>query len=107
MIAQEAAEITTLVTQEFPVTQQFTYLDAASRGPWPNRTRAAVAQFAEEAQFPFANRVDDSAIPPPTAAIARAGLARLIGAAEEDLVWTANTSHGLNIAAQGIDWRPG
>ena len=107
MIASEATDVASLVEREFPVVRQFTYLDAASRGPWPERTRAAVAQFAEQAQTPFADYVDDSAIPHPAAALARTGLARLIGAGEEDLVWTQNTSHGLNIAAHGIDWRPG
>ncbi len=107
MIAPGAPDVATLVEREFPVVRQFTYLDAASRGPWPERTRAAVAQFAAQAQTPFADYVDDSAIPHPAAALARTGLARLIGAAEDDLVWTQNTSHGLNIAAHGIDWRPG
>lgn len=107
MIAPEATDVATIVEREFPVVRQFTYLDAASRGPWPERTRAAVAQFAAQAQTPFADQVDDSALPHPAAALARAGLARLIGADEDDLVWTQNTSHGLNIAAHGIDWRPG
>jgi cysteine desulfurase / selenocysteine lyase len=107
MVIQDANAMATLVEMEFPVAQQFTYLSAASRGPWPNRTREAVAAFAEWAQFPSAANVDDSARPHPAAALARAGLARLIGAGEEDLVWTQNTSHGLNIAAHGIDWRPG
>ncbi len=107
MITQETTEIAALVEREFPIAGQFTYLSAASRGPWPNRTREAVTRYAAEAQFPAAHRVDDSAVPPPTMALARAGLARLIRAAEEDLVWTMNTSHGLNIAAHGIAWRPG
>ncbi len=107
MVTQEATTLATLVEREFPVAQQFTYLSAASRGPWPNRTRDAVAAFAEWAQFPSAANVDDSARPHPAAVLARSGLARLIGADEEDLVWTQNTSHGLNIAAHGIAWRPG
>lgn len=107
MAIQETTAMATLVAREFPVTREFTYLSAASRGPWPERTRGAVAAFAEWAQFPSAANVDDSARPHPAAALARAGLARLIGAGEEDLVWTQNTSHGLNIAAHGIDWRPG
>lgn len=107
MVTQEATPIATLVEREFPIAGQFTYLSAASRGPWPNRTREAVAAFAEWAQVPSAAYVDDSARPHPAAALARTGLAGLIGAGEDDLVWTQNTSHGLNIAAHGIDWRPG
>lgn len=107
MVTQETTVLAALVEREFPVAREFTYLSAASRGPWPNRTREAVAALAGWAQFPSAEQVDDSARPHPAAALARAGLARLIGAAEDDLVWTQNTSHGLNIAAHGIDWHPG
>ncbi len=99
MAVQKTTDVAAIVEREFPVVRQFTYLDAASRGPWPNRTREAVSRFSEQAQFPFADRVDDSALPPPAQAIARAGLARLIGSGEDDLVWTSNTTHGLNIAA--------
>ena len=38
---------------------------------------------------------------------AREGLARLINAQPDDIVFTSNTTHGLNIVAQGIDWQPG
>jgi hypothetical protein len=52
MIASQATDVATIVEREFPVVRQFTYLDAASRGPWPERTRVAVAQFAAQAQTP-------------------------------------------------------
>ena len=41
----------------------------------------------------------------PIAGQARARLAGLLGVAEHDLVFTPNTTHGLNICAQGIAWR--
>jgi hypothetical protein len=43
----------------------------------------------------------------PAAQRARERLARLLHAQPDDIVWTSNTTHGLNIVAQGIDWRPG
>jgi selenocysteine lyase/cysteine desulfurase len=43
----------------------------------------------------------------PAAQLARERLARLLHAQPDDIVWTSNTTHGLNIVAQGIDWRPG
>jgi hypothetical protein len=52
MIASGAADVATLVGRGFPALRRFTYLDAASRGPWPERTRATVAQFAAQAQTP-------------------------------------------------------
>ena len=42
-----------------------------------------------------------------TELVVSARLARLIGADEQDILWTGNTTHGMNICAQGIDWRAG
>jgi selenocysteine lyase/cysteine desulfurase len=39
--------------------------------------------------------------------IARERLARLIGAQPEEIAFISNTTHGMNIAVQGIAWREG
>ena len=41
------------------------------------------------------------------AAAVRAAAGRLVGAAPGTVALTANTTHGLNLVAWGIDWRPG
>ena len=90
--------------REFPIVREYTYLNTASQGPWPDRTVRAVERAAALAQFPHGDKARAEPSPEPAA---RAGLARLIGADEADIVFTGNTTHGINICAQGIDWRPG
>lgn len=90
--------------REFPIVDEYTYLNAASQGPWPNRTARAVERVAALGQFPNTER---ALAEPAAEPLARARLARLIGAAESEIVFTGNTTHGMNICAGGIDWRPG
>lgn len=95
------------VAQEFPIVGQYTYLNAAAQGPWPDRTFRAVERAARLSQFPGTDRAREEPTAETAGGHARAALARLIGAGEDDFVWTANTTQGMNICAQGIAWRPG
>lgn len=97
--------LTTIRETEFPIVNDYTYLNTASQGPWPNRTVQAVQKAVAAMQYVNTPRGMPEAAP--AAQLARQGLARLIQAQPEDIVFTSNTTHGLNIAAQGIDWRPG
>ncbi|MEP7200801.1 MAG: aminotransferase class V-fold PLP-dependent enzyme, partial [Chloroflexota bacterium] len=90
--------------REFPIVRDYTYLNTASQGPWPNRTLQAVQQQTAVMQYVNTDRA--RAVPSPEAD-ARARLARLINARPADMVFTGSTTHGLNICAQGIDWRAG
>ena len=90
---------------EFPMVDEYTYLNTASQGPWPQRTVAAVQAAAAAMQY--VNTPQGMPETPPQADLARQRLAQLINAEPDHLVFTSNTTHGLNIAAQGIDWRPG
>ena len=90
--------------REFPIVAEYTYLNAAAMAPLPERTVRAIQHTAQLKQFPGTERY--RAKPQPEA-IAKERLARLINASTEDIVFTGNTSHGLNIAAHGIDWRAG
>ncbi len=87
---------------EFPIFRSYTYLNTAAQGPLPNRTVRAITATAESAQYPGTDR----ALPSPEP-IVRERLARLIGASPDELVFTSNTTHGMNICAQGIAWQAG
>lgn len=89
---------------EFPITAEYTYLNTATQGPLPASTCRALEQALAFAQFPETPRGRSIQ---PIAGQARARLAGLLGVAEHDLVFTPNTTHGLNICAQGIAWRAG
>jgi selenocysteine lyase/cysteine desulfurase len=100
-----SVDLAALREREFPIVGEYAYLNAASQGPWPNRTVRALHEFAAASQFPNTpGRAAAIAGPEPAA---RARLARLLGVGEETILFTGNTTHGMNICAQGIDWRPG
>ena len=88
---------------EFPMVTEYTYLNTASQGPWPHRTVAAVQAAAAAMQYVNTPRGMPEAAP--AADLARQRLAQLLHAPPDHLVFTSNTTHGLNIAAQGITLR--
>ncbi len=90
--------------EEFPVTKRFVYLDHAGVAPISRRVESAVIQFIgealEEAMFKYGmwmSRVDEI----------RKKCAMLIGSEPEERAFVKNTSHGLSIVAEGIEWRRG
>jgi selenocysteine lyase/cysteine desulfurase len=92
------------IREEFPILREYTYLNAASQGPLPDRTARAAERAIGLSQLPHSKEAMAEASPE---IAARSRLARLIGADEGDLLWTGNTTQGMNICAQGIDWREG
>lgn len=90
---------------EFPQAPNLCYLNHAAVAPWPQRTRDAVSQFAEEnvihgaRYYPRWNLVDQRL---------RAQLRALINApSADDISLLKNTSEGLSVIAQGLTWHPG
>jgi selenocysteine lyase/cysteine desulfurase len=90
--------------QEFPIAAEYTYLNTASQGPLPTSTRHALEQACLRAQFPETPRAKTER---GVADLARERLAALLHVGVDDLAFTLNTTHGLNICAHGIEWRPG
>lgn len=90
---------------EFPVTARWVYMNHAGIGPLPRRAverAAAVAAGAAEGgdrSWPARNDGCERA---------REAAARLLGARRPaEVAFVENTSAGLSLVAQGIDWRPG
>lgn len=90
---------------EFPQEPDLCYLNHAAVGPWPRRTAQAVASFAQQnmargaTDYPAWLKVERRL---------RERLARLINApAPDDIALVPNTSVGLSIISQGLDWRDG
>lgn len=90
--------------REFPLTAEQIYLNTATQGPLPTTTVGAIERGARQAQYPERAGVREALKEADTA---RALLARMFGATEDDFSFTPNTTHGLNICARGIEWRPG
>jgi cysteine desulfurase/selenocysteine lyase len=92
--------------REFPWAErgESIYLDHASTGPIPSRTRAAIASLGERRAEPFRLTPDDYF---PVHAKARAAAARLIGATPANIALMTNTSHGVNLAARAFSYGKG
>ncbi len=92
--------------REFPwaARGEAVFLDHASTGPLPERTRRVIdAQGLKRAE-PFRLTGDDLF---PVLQRARANAAQLIGAPSESIALVTNTSHGVNIAARTLPFGPG
>ncbi len=90
-----------LRAREFPITHGHIYLNTATQAPLPSSTCRALERAIAQAQYP------GLMLTPPYGERARAGLATLLRVEPTELVFTSSTTHGLNICANGIDWRPG
>lgn len=89
---------------EFPLRDDVLYLNHAAVAPWPRRTRDAVVAFADQnihlgaRDYPQWLAVE---------ARLRERLGWLINADPADVALLKNTSEGLSVIAEGLDWRPG
>jgi len=90
---------------EFPLAEDLIYLNHAAVAPWPERTRRAVAEFAEQ------NCIYGAAFYPDwlkKEALLRAQLKALINApSPDDIALVKNTSEALSFVAYGLDWQSG
>jgi selenocysteine lyase/cysteine desulfurase len=90
---------------EFPVTGHFAYLNHASVAPLPRRGVERVAALAQMISVTG----DQTWVARNTTSEEVRGLAaRLLGAREpHEVAFVENTSTGLSLVAEGLDWRPG
>ena len=88
-----------LRTAEFPWTAETIYLNNASIGPIPERTRRALDEFTAKRTAP--HLLPDRELFAGLAA-ARLGLAQLINADPSEIALATNTSWGLNLAARAL-----
>ena len=93
-----------LRNREFPWTAATTYLNNASIGPTPERTRLALEAFNAKRTAP--HLLPDRDLFPILAA-ARDSAARLVGAEPDEIALAPSTSAGLNAAARALPLAPG
>ncbi len=92
------------IRQEFPVVKNRIFFDHAKVSPLPNRVREAVTAFVNDTScFGTANYADWMA----RVESVRASFAKLINASPHEVAFVKNTSEGISIVANGIDWKPG
>ncbi len=92
------------VRAQFPVLENWVYLNTATFGPVPRCAREAMERHArrrdEQACLDFIEWFDD-------ADGVRELAARLMGASAADIAFVPNTGAALGWLVQGIDWKPG
>lgn len=95
---------TSAFRQGMPVTSQYRYFDHAAVAPLPQITRDAIAEWLDEAAS-----VGDIAWPRWAAAAeaTRQRAAKIIGAQPTEVALVPNTTAGIGLVAEGIDWRAG
>ena len=89
---------------EFPVTETYIYMNHAGVAPLSRRVQNAMAGFMEDATLHGAVHADDWA---ETAEVCRTSAAQLINANATEIAFMKNTTQGILIAANGIDWQAG
>lgn len=93
-----------LRASEFPWTADTTYLNNASIGPIPERTRRALDEFTARRTAPHLLPDRDLQA---VLQQARATIAQLINAQPGEVALATNTSHGLNLAARALPLQAG
>ncbi|MCI0454302.1 MAG: aminotransferase class V-fold PLP-dependent enzyme [Candidatus Dadabacteria bacterium] len=90
--------------KEFPVTNRYIYLDHAGVAPISLRVKMAVEKFLSEAtqngMFNYKQWMDG-------VEQIRKKSATFIAGEPEEIAFVKNTSHGISIVAEGLDWREG
>ena len=89
---------------EFPVTENYVYMNHAGVAPLSKRVRNAMIDFVHDATDNGAVNVESWV---ETAERCRNVAAQLINADTSEIAFMKNTTQGILIAANGIDWREG
>lgn len=90
---------------EFPLDRDLCYLNHAAIGPWPRRTAQVVANLAQRIMLRGGS--DYPAWLETQQRLRRRIVAMINGGSEDDIALVQNTSEGLSIISQGLDWAPG
>ncbi len=90
--------------EEFPVTQDWSYLNHAAYGPFPQRTVRAITDYAEAfAQAPTVFTPEREKIPGEAAEY----VGRLAGTTGDMVAWVPSLADGMNLMAHGVEWKDG
>lgn len=89
---------------EFPVTETYVYMNHAGVAPLSQRVQTAMTQFITDATLNGAVNFEEWEA---TAEACRNNAARLLNANTTEIAFMKNTTQGILIAANGIDWQEG
>ena len=92
------------IRKEFPVREELVFFDHARVAPLPERVRKVVTGFVNDATH-YGTAHYETWIG--EISRARKNFARLINARSDEVAFVKNTSEGLAIVANGLDWKLG
>ncbi len=93
-----------LIRNDFPITQNWIFMDHAGVSPISRRVAEKTARFHQDVLHHGAAHTLDWER---DVAQVRQMAAKLINAEPQDIAFLKNTAEGINVIAQGIDWRSG
>jgi len=92
------------IRKQFPFMEKITYLDSAHYTPYPLRSVEKINEFIKDFTTDYLNL---SLVNINKARELRQTFGKLINAKPENIIITSNTTHGINIFANGIVLKPG
>jgi selenocysteine lyase/cysteine desulfurase len=103
-VEMQEERIWTELRREFPVAKKYIYLNHAAVSPIPRKSAEAIARCAQEfcekgivCNHDYLQLVEDT----------RKLAARLVGVSAQEIAFVKNTTQGILLAANGINWRKG
>lgn len=89
---------------EFPVKEQYAFMNHAGVAPIPASTQAAISEFARDA-------AEEGPVNYPGwihgMSVSRANAGQLLNCQADDICFIKSTTHGILIVANSINWKPG
>ena len=89
---------------QMPVSQQWAYFDHAAVAPISLPAQTAIEKWASDSAcdgdtvwMTWSRRLNEI----------RQTIASLVNASQEEIAFVANTTHGIGLVAEGLDWRSG
>jgi len=92
------------IRKQFPFLDKYIYLDSAHYTPYPKRVVAKLNEFIKSFTSEYNNLSKFNII---MARELRETFGKVINAPPEDIIITSNTTHGINIFANGVQLNPG
>jgi len=91
--------------EEFPFTNKITFLNHASFGPLPERSWNVTQEYYQYLRLEKTEDIDRVSFQKLDEI--RAIIGKMINAKSSEIAFVTNTSYGLNVAAWGLDLKPG
>ncbi len=89
---------------EFPILNEYTFLNHAAIAPLPKRSAEAGSHFLNEACFEANNKIEQWFLMKEKV---KKRLASLLGCHSDEIAFIKNTSEGLHLVANSLDWQQG